>query len=153
MRKTYIVLSLIAASCTLFIVACKKKYISSRHGESKSHKQGLLCITCHSPNASAKQVYTVGGTVFDEVRLNAQPKAIVKLYTKAGAQGKLVATLRTDDLGNFYTNKEIDFSKGLYPTLLGTPGVKDDTKHMPKPIFIGDCNRCHGLNTESLGIN
>ncbi len=153
MRKKYIVLSLIVASCTLFTVACKKKYNSSHHGESKSHKQGTLCITCHSPNASAKEVFTIGGTVFDEVRLNAQPKAIIKLYTKPGAKGKLVATLRTDDLGNFYTNQEIDFSSGLYATLLGTPGVKDDTKHMPRAIFMGDCNRCHGLNTESLGIN
>jgi mono/diheme cytochrome c family protein len=131
----------------------KKNYKTSRHGDNKSHFEGSTCISCHMPGGSAKEAFSVCGSVYDEVRLKVQPGAVVKLYTQPKAQGKLVATLNTDNKGNFYTTQKIDLSKGVYATLLGTPGVKEDTKHMPHRIFNGDCNSCHGVFTETLGID
>lgn len=153
MRKTYFVAIILVVAGIIFTWACGKKYSSSRHGENKSHYQGGRCVTCHTPGSNAKNLITVGGTVYDEVRAQPQKKALVKLYTEPKAQGKLIATLQTDEQGNFYSTQRIDFSKGLFPTLLGTPGVKDDIKHMSRRVFTGDCNGCHGLFEESLGID
>ncbi|NOK24114.1 hypothetical protein, partial [Corallococcus carmarthensis] len=127
--------------------------MASKKGGTKSHEFGKDCMTCHQPNGPAKDPFTVSGSVSDEARAGIQKNCVIKLYTRRKAKGKLVATIYGDALGNFYTDKKIDFSKGLYPTLLGTPGVKEDTKHMPRRIYSGDCNTCHGVNTEKLGID
>jgi hypothetical protein len=127
--------------------------ISQQDGN-KSHKFGTNCASCHTTGGSGKGLFTVSGSVLDEARANIQKKCIIKLYTKPKAQGELISTIYSDALGNFYTTEKIDFSAGLYPTLLGTPGVKEDTKHMTKiPIYKGDCNSCHGIVTEKLGID
>ena len=154
MPKTYIILFLLVSSGILFMLSCgKKDHKTSRHGENKSHFESSMCISCHIPGGSGKDLFTVSGSVYDEARLNVQPGAVVKLYTQPKGQGKLVATLQTDDKGNFFTTENIDLSKGLYATLVGTPGVKDDIKHMPDRILKGDCNTCHGVFTETLGID
>ena len=130
------------------------KQLISQEGGNKSHEFGNNCASCHTSNGSGKSIFTVSGSVLDEARANIQKKCIIKLYTQPKAQGELVATIYGDALGNFYSTEKIDFSKGLYPTLLGTPGVKEDTKHMTKiPIYRGDCNSCHGVVTEKLGID
>ncbi len=153
MNKAYIVLTIFITSGILFSVACGKRYTTSQHGENKSHYPGSACIACHMPGGAAKDVFTIGGTVYDEVRLKEQKKAVIKLYTEPQAQGKLVATLHTDEQGNFYSNQKINFAKGLYATLLGSPEAKDNIKHMSPRIFKGDCNSCHGVFEESLGID
>jgi len=127
--------------------------IQSQEGETKSHEFGTNCMSCHNTTGKGDGLFTVAGSVLDEARAEIQKKCVVKLYTEPKGQGKLIATISGDAIGNFYTTQEIDFSKGLYPTLLGTPGVKEDTKHMPNPIYSGDCNNCHGLTTEKLGID
>ncbi|HEV7779650.1 MAG TPA: hypothetical protein VGO58_00210 [Chitinophagaceae bacterium] len=153
MRKIYMVMIVLVASATLFLLACGKNYNTSKHGGNKSHLSGALCITCHAPGGKAKETFTVSGTVYDESRLKVQQRSVVKLYTRAKARGKLIATLYTDDLGNFYTTQKIDFTQGLYPTLSGTPGARKSTRHMSKGITSGDCNSCHGMFTGNLGID
>jgi hypothetical protein len=153
MRKVYLVVLILAVSVGILFVACKQSYKASQHGEAKSHKQGTLCMSCHTPGGSAKDVYLAAGTVYDEVRLKPQGKAVIKFYTEPKAQGKLVATLKADELGNFYTTEKLDFSQGLYPTLIGTPEAKENIKHMNRKVFRADCNWCHGIGEESLGID
>ncbi len=158
MHKSYAVVSLLAVFIIVFSQSCgnekeKISSYSSQHGKSESHLTGYACMHCHQQNGQGKNKFTVAGTVLNEARSAIQPKAVIKLYTKPKGKGKLVATIKTDALGNFYTTKEIDFAEGLYPTLLGTPGVKEDTKHMTRRIFKGNCNSCHGPVTEKIGID
>ncbi|NOT51790.1 MAG: hypothetical protein HOP10_11005 [Chitinophagaceae bacterium] len=156
MHKTYAVISILVTFVILFSQSCDTeadKSNASRHGESKSHLSGYACMYCHQPNGQSKNKFSVAGTILNEARSAIQPTAVIKLYTKSKGQGKLIATIKTDALGNFYTTKEIDFKAGLFPTLLGTPGVKEDTKHMKRRIFNGNCNGCHGPAAERLGID
>jgi len=125
----------------------------SRAGFNQSHVFGSTCSSCHSPNGASMYIFNVMGSVSNEARTDIQSRSIIKLYTRPRAKGRLVATISSDDLGNFYSTENIDFSLGLFPTLSGTPGVKEDTKHMSRPIFSGDCNSCHGRTAEKLGID
>lgn len=151
MRKTYFTIFILIALVTIFS-QCAKKSKTSQHGSAKSHYLASDCMSCHNGD-KAKEVFTVAGSVLNESRTAKQNNATIKLYTKIKATGKLVATLYSDEMGNFYTTQKIDFSQGLFVTLLGTPGVPEDTKHMDKPLFTGNCNSCHGPVGERLGID
>lgn len=151
MHKTYLAILILILLVTVFS-QCTKKYKVSRHGSGKSHYLGSECMSCHN-GGKAKDIFTVAGSVLDETRTDRQNNATIKLYTKIKGTGELVATMYSDELGNFYTTQKIDFSQGLFVTLLGTPGVPEDTKHMDKPIFTGNCNSCHGPVEERLGID
>ncbi len=129
----------------------------SKPNSTKSHFFGLNCSACHTPGRKGKGCFTVAGSVLDEDRSKIYKNPVVKLYTEPKAGGQLVATIKGDALGNFYTTETIDFSKGLYPTLIGSPGAAEPIKHMTRPVFsdMGNCNRCHGYKKaeEALGID
>lgn len=132
---------------------CGPQLQSKAQGTS-SHFFGITCGNCHSEkNQKAPGCFTVSGSVYNEARSAIHANPVVKLYTEPGGQGKLVATLYGDQLGNYYTTATVDFSEGLYPTLEGTPTVAEPVKHMYRRIFTGECNRCHGATTEALGID
>lgn len=151
MRKTYLALLLMLFAMGLSY--CNKKYKTSKHGTMDSHRTTSECNVCHRPGGPGDGVFYVSGSVLNEARYVTQKKAVVKLYTKPKSQGELVAELYTDDMGNFYTTQKIDFTQGLYPSLYGTPGVKEDNKHMRQPVYVGNCNSCHGQSAEKLGID
>jgi len=125
----------------------------SKPGTKKSHEFGTDCMSCHKKGGSAKSIFMVSGSVLDEARAKIYKNPVIKLYTERKAQGELVATILGDALGNFYSTENIDFSIGLYPTLVGTEGVAEPIKHMSRPIFSGSCNSCHGTREEKLGID
>lgn len=125
----------------------------SKPNMKKSHEFGTDCGSCHRKGGEAKSIFTVSGSVLDEAREKIFKKAVIKLYTERKAMGDLVATIQTDELGNFYSTEPIDFSIGLYPTLYGTPTASEPIKHMARPIFTGNCNSCHGPKEEKLGID
>ncbi len=157
MRKTCIVLAL-AITILGFntIISCNGKprleKMVSKPDTKYSHKFGVDCMTCHNTKATPG-LLTVAGSVLDEARELVQKNCVVKLYLVPGGKGRVVATLYSDALGNFYSCDSIDFSLGIYPTLLGTPGAKESKKHMSTPIFSGNCNGCHGISAEKLGID
>jgi len=154
MRRPYILFIFLFVAAEIIISqSCNEADVKSRQGEARSHEFGTNCMSCHQANGNGKTAFTIAGSVLDEARAGIQKKCIIQLYTKPKAQGELVGTFYGDASGNFYSTEKIDFSAGLYPTLLGTPGVKEDTKHMPTPIFSGACNSCHGPTTEKLGID
>ncbi len=127
--------------------------VISKPNTKKSHEFGNDCMSCHKKGGSAKSIFMVSGSVLDEARAKIYKNPVVKLYTERKGQGELVATILGDALGNFYSTENIDFSIGLYPTLVGTNGVAEPIKHMSRPIFSGSCNSCHGPKEEKLGID
>jgi len=130
-----------------------KENIRSEANKRKSHFFGLNCMNCHKEGRPGKGCFTVAGSVMDEARGKIYKNPVIKLYTEPKAGGKLVATIQGDKSGNFYTTDSIDFSMGLFPTLIGTTGAAVPIKHMNRPIFRGNCNSCHGYKSESLGID
>lgn len=135
-----------------FTISEEMKVISKANTK-KSHEFGNDCMSCHKKGGSAKSIFMVSGSVLDEARVKIYKNPVIKLYTERRAQGELVATILGDALGNFYSTEDIDFSIGLYPTLIGTEGVAEPVKHMSRPIFSGSCNSCHGPKEEKLGID
>ncbi len=125
----------------------------SKPNTKKSHEFGTDCMSCHKKGGTAKSIFMVSGSVLDEARVKVYKNPVIKLYTERKGQGELVATILGDALGNFYSTENIDFSIGLYPTLIGTEGVAEPIKHMSRPIFSGSCNSCHGPREEKLGID
>lgn len=126
----------------------------SKAGEAQSHFFGITCSNCHAAKVEkAPGCFTVSGSVYDEARARIHKNPVVQLFTEPGGKGTLVATIYGDKNGNFYTTKAIDWSEGLYPTLLGTPTAAEPIKHMYRRVFTGDCNRCHGATAEALGID
>jgi hypothetical protein len=147
----------LALVITAFVVSAftilEETQLVSKPSTKKSHEFGTDCMSCHKKAGSAKSIFMVSGSVLDEARAKVYKNPIIKLYTERKGQGELVATILGDALGNFYSTENIDFSIGLYPTLVGTEGVAEPIKHMSRPIFSGSCNSCHGPKEEKLGID
>jgi len=145
-----------SVSKTAKISNCEPEMISKLNGK-KSHFFGLNCSACHVDGRKGIGCFTIAGSVLDEDRSRVFKNPVVKLYTEPMAKGKLVATIQGDAFGNFYTTELIDFTNGLYPTLIGSPGAAEPIKHMKRPISIsmGQCNKCHGYkkDEEALGID
>lgn len=118
----------------------------SRAGESESHNNGRNCMSCHNDGGSGKGCFTAAGSVYRS-NGSAFTSAVVRLYTQPNAQGELRATITGDNLGNFFTTDNINYSGGLYPTLVGSNGA---VQHMPTSITSGACNSCHGASTDRL---
>ncbi len=151
MRKTTIAFVVFIALFGIFLSqSCGEETQLSVEVLKNSHEFGTNCGSCHTAGGKGASLFTVAGSVLDEARGAIQKNFTIKLYTQPKGQGILVATIYSDTSGNFHTTEKIDFSAGLYPTLLGTPGVKEDTKHMSTPIFTGQCNSCHGPTAEKL---
>ncbi len=142
---------------TAFVVSAftmaDQMQVISKPNTKKSHEFGNDCMSCHKKGGAAKSIFMVSGSVLDEARAKIYKNPVIKLYTERRGQGELVATILGDALGNFYSTENIDFSIGLYPTLVGTEGVAEPIKHMSRPIFSGTCNSCHGPKEEKLGID
>ena len=135
---------------------CGPVVVSKLNGK-KSHFFGLNCSACHTEGREGIGCFTIAGSVLDEDRSRIFKNPVVKLYTEPMSKGKLVATIQGDANGNFYTTEKIDFSQGLYPTLIGSPGAKEPIKYMKRPLTsgMGQCNKCHGYrkDEEALGID
>ncbi|MFM2358125.1 MAG: hypothetical protein RLY16_117 [Bacteroidota bacterium] len=128
--------------------------LESKAGEVKSHFFGITCSNCHAAKVEkAPGCFTVSGSVYDEARARIHKNPVIQLFTEPGGKGDLVGTIYGDKNGNFYSTKAIDWSEGLYPTLLGTSTAAEPIKHMYRRVFTGDCNRCHGATAEALGID
>jgi len=131
--------------------------VISKLNAKKSHFFGLNCSACHVDGRKGTGCFTIAGSVLDEDRSRIFKNPVIKLYTEPMAKGKLVATIQGDAFGNFYTTEKIDFSSGLYPTLIGSPGAAEPIKHMKRPLnsSMGQCNKCHGYrkDEEALGID
>jgi hypothetical protein len=119
--------------------------MSSTAGSNESHNMGRDCMSCHKPGGGEAPIWKVAGTVYNEAGTTTYPAAMVKLYTGPDRTGTLKYTLQVDAKGNFYTGGNIDFSGGLYPSVIG----KTSTNSMSSPITTGSCNSCHNGTSRS----
>jgi hypothetical protein len=146
-------LSIIVILITLIVLFYLNNPYLSRVNGNTSHNFGTDCSSCHSKSKEdAVSHFTVSGSVLNESRTLISKNAVIHLSLTPRAR-KIISTIFADSLGNFFSNEEIDFSKGLYPSLYGTLGIDEDRKHMRIPVFNGNCNSCHGISEEKLGID
>ena len=124
--------------------------MSSTAGSRNSHNMGQNCMNCHKPGGGEAPVWRVAGTVYNEAGTATNSNATIKLYTGPDGSGTLKYTLHVDAKGNFYTGGAIDFSGGLYPSVIGSTA----TYSMSNPITIGSCNSCHdGVSRSRIWTN
>lgn len=117
----------------------------STTGSSESHNMGQNCMNCHKPSGGEAPVFNVAGTIYNEALTVANSNATVKLYTGPNETGTLKYTIQVDAKGNFYSTSAIDFTGGLYPSVMGDRS----TYSMSTPIKSGACNSCHNSITTS----
>lgn len=136
------------APITVGIVSVVPVELSSQNGSVISHtdqRRGQNCMNCHY-EGNNPIVYQVAGTAYD-VNDNTlpYPNGAINLRSGPGIQDPLLATVEIDANGNFYTTDLIDFSNGVYPSVIGTSG--EEPLHMSNFTISGECNSCHGTAT------
>ena len=121
----------------------------SKHFETESHNNGRNCMDCHVDGRKGEGQWTIAGSCYDSLFITPYPNAIVKLFTEANGQGKLLATIEVDGNGNFYTTEGVDFGNGLYPVVTGTTGK---TMAMQGSVKTGACNSCHNFTNCKIAV-
>ncbi|MBC8313877.1 MAG: hypothetical protein ISR57_02200 [Bacteroidales bacterium] len=141
----------------LFLWACSKKELPeppgatySKHGDTLSHRNGQVCLTCHIPGGTATISFVVAGSVFQSDKSTPSVNGTLSFWSDQGGTGMLYATLEVDGKGNFYTTSSILPAQGVYPQILGTSG---DVKTMPIMTPNGNCNSCHGVTDPPIWVN
>ncbi|NPA44209.1 MAG: hypothetical protein GXO49_01615 [Chlorobi bacterium] len=85
--------------------------------------------------------FYISGIVYDNKKTPAN-NVKIELFTKPNGQGEKVISLTSDENGTFKSDKLIDFTNGLYPSV--KKGSK--TIFMKLPAKTGNCNICHKTN-------
>ena len=111
----------------------------SINNDTKSHRVGEDCISCHASGDTGKGRFSASGTVYKSDKTTAYPNGTVKLYSAANQGGTLVKSIQVDGLGNFYTTESISFSSGLYPVV----EYNGQTNTMQRTTTSGRCYTCH----------
>ncbi len=144
-------LLLLLATLLLF-TSCKKENnetLISKNGQNESHQQGNNCMKCHTSGGKGEGYFVVAGTVYS---LNLQatlPNGLILFFSGPNGSGTLLKTIETDQLGNFYSTEDFDFSAGVYTAAAGN----DTTIYMNARVTTGQCNSCHGQSTEMIYSN
>ena len=157
MHKKWII-SILCVSIFALLISCEKENdepgenhkMESSFNDKESHNTGQNCFNCHKTGGNAEGLFTVSGTVYNSTKTETYPNAIVKLYTGPDETGTLTKTIEVDGKGNFYTTADMNFSSGLYVTVAGTSG---NVAKMNSSVSTGQCNSCHGSNTERISAD
>jgi hypothetical protein len=136
MRKQISVV--VALLVFLLVVSCEKGEDNMPLGS--SHNAGRNCLSCHS-------TLKLAGTAYNKALTGAFAGAIIKVTSQANGQGTLLASLSSDNSGNFYTGASINFGTGVFVSAEGTGGT---VKYMSSAITSGACNSCHGSSTSKI---
>jgi hypothetical protein len=118
----------------------------SSYNETESHKMGQNCMSCHKSGGKGEGWFNLAGTVYEDDKSTTYPNTTVKIYDEPNGAGSLISTIEVDGLGNFYTTNNIDFGNGLYASVSGDT----ETIYMIDPVTSGQCNSCHGTNTDRI---
>ncbi len=94
-------------------------------------------MDCHYSAGYAEGIFTVAGSAVGNYQ-----NSNIELYND---QSVLVKTIQVDELGNFYTPDDVDFSKGLH---VGIRSQNGEFEEMDDKIFHGQCSLCHGTPIE-----
>jgi len=99
-------------------------------------------MSCHSVGTGNPYIYSIAGTVYQQADpTQVYPNATIYLHTQANSGGDLIATIEVDANGNFFTTQPVNFSAGLYPSIVGNS--TDAPLYMPLAVTTGQCNSCH----------
>jgi hypothetical protein len=121
------------------LVSCDQE--SEDEGEyGSSHNTGKNCLSCHSN-------FKLAGSVYNKALTSAFPGAKIKITTLANGAGTVLATLTSDNSGNFHTSSSISFGSGVFVSVESTSGT---IKYMNSALTTGACNSCHGLSTSKV---
>ena len=149
-RKLFLLVALFAASMIAF-QSCDRDENETKISSftsNESHKAGENCMACHVSGGDGEGFFKVAGTVYNEQNTSVYPGATIKLYDGPNSTGTLVASIQVDENGNFYSTEDIDFSSGLYPSVVGS----NSTEHMPSATTTGACNSCHGGSVDKIWV-
>jgi len=156
MKKKVVAVICIGLLTAMFVQSCeingcsRSVMVSNTNGRDSQKMQGD-CMNCHGPNGNGRGCFTIGGTVYDSLEMNANPNSVIMLYTQSNGGGQLVATLDVDKSGNFYTTSVINFGSGLYPAVVSKS--TNEIQYMPTPIVTGACGSCHGILNAKIWVN
>ena len=149
MKNILLVPSALLLSGIILFQSCEKEENETKissYNEDESHRAGENCVSCHTSGGSGEGWFTIAGTVYDSLKTSTFPNSTVRLFTGPNGSGSLISTIEVDALGNFYTTENIDFGNGLYTSVEGNLYVT----HMNSIITSGQCNGCHGENTDRI---
>lgn len=155
-RNLYIVLVSVVVLLT-GITACThgdkpQNLKESSPSTRESHNFGQNCLSCHQDagsEAAEEGRWTVAGSVSNDGSSSQPTNAggSIELWTSSDRQGTMIYSIPIDQKGNFYTNKTLAVSNGVYPVIVnGSSGQWDS---MSSVCTSGGCNGCHG-NTEEF---
>jgi hypothetical protein len=143
------VLLLQASSCRRKENNCTATRISIL-GFGSSHNSGQSCQNCHAFQGIGVGCFTTSGTIYRDNGYDFYPDGEIRMYTQPDGQGENRGTLYTDNTGNFYSTRPIDYSGGLYPVLIDG---NDKAYYMVSPVDEGNCNRCHGEYEQRIKVD
>jgi hypothetical protein len=118
---------------------------SSEAGSDESHRFMQNCMTCHNDDGNeASGVeggwWNIAGSVFDANGSAPASSGTVELWSGPERTGTRYLSLPIDALGNFYTEKIIDYNGAAFPVVVNANG---DFFSMSEPFTGGGCNGCH----------
>ena len=121
----------------MFFASCSDDASDSDTGGSSltgssSHNTGKNCLGCH--------LFKAAGSVYSKSLTSIYSGTVIKLSTGANGTGTVLATLNSDNTGNYYTNSSISFGTGIYVSITGTGGT---VKYMSSAVTNGACNSYH----------
>jgi hypothetical protein len=123
----------------------------SSFGSTESHNFGQDCMTCHQDahNEASKEGgwWNIAGSVNDEAADEPFTNGVIELWSQQDRQGTLYYTLEIDALGNFYTEKIVNFNGTCFPVVVNKS--TGEYEAMEQAFHSGGCNSCHG-DTEDL---
>ena len=91
---------------------------------------------------SLYKTYYINGYVFKSDGITPLKGANIELYTKPNGGGEKVISIESDKSGFFKSEKPIDFTNGLYPSVK----YNNKTNYMSFPVKTGNCMICHSNN-------
>jgi hypothetical protein len=121
----------------MFFASCSDDASDSDTGGSSltgssSHNTGKNCLGCH--------LFKAAGSVYSKSLTSIYSGTVNKLSTGANGTGTVLASLNSDNTGNYYANNSINFGTGIYFCVTGTGGT---VKHLWSAITNGASNSYH----------
>jgi cytochrome c553 len=149
MRRLSLITIFSVAVMMMIIQSCNKNDTKISQANGRSHNAGRNCMGCHYSGGEGDGWFTAAGTAYSAADSSIFKNPVVQLYTGRHGTGTLVATIYGDGSGNFYTTSAIDYSAGLYASVVGATR----TNYMVNPITMGACNSCHGVSQTKIIAN
>lgn len=126
----------------------------STAGSSESHHFGEDCMNCHHDNGSEAVReggwWNIAGSVYLPDKSGPKTDAKIELWSQQNRSGTLYYTLDVDALGNFYTEKIVNFNGTCFPVVVDL--ATGEYEDMHQAFHSGGCSSCHGKTEEVITV-